>query len=62
MDLPIYKVKKTISNYPSTKACEEHLFEFEIFLLNDFPRNLAKKDDLELFTTGENDTFNVKIH
>ena len=54
MDLPIYKIKKTIANYPTTKVSEENLFEFEIFMLNDFPK-LVKKDDLELFTNGDID-------
>jgi len=59
MDLPIYKVKKTISNYPTNKVSEENLFEFEIFLFNDFPK-FAKKEDLELFTTGEINGHRVK--
>lgn len=59
MDLPIYKVKKTIANYPSSKVSEDHLFEFEIFLYNDFPKVVTKKEELELFTTGEAMSKNV---
>lgn len=53
MDLPVYKVKKTITNYPSSKISEEGVHQFEIFLFHDFPKKASKRDDLELFSHGD---------
>ena len=62
MDLPIYKIKKTIANYPTSKVNEEHLFEFEIFLFNDFPKIATRNEDLELFTNGEIYNSNINVN
>lgn len=59
MELPVYKIKKTISNYPTSKISEEGLYQFEIFLYNDFPKKTNQKDELELFSSGDFSSKNV---